>query len=64
MKAEWTDYVVDKPTIYEKCISDDDFYDGWSETLGEGDNVLSEEKQSIRAISVPEGYVATFTFIG
>lgn len=60
MKAEWTDYVVDKPTIYEKCISDDDFADGWSETLGEGDNVLSEEKQSIRAISVPEGYVATF----
>ena len=46
MKAEWTDYVVDKPTIYEKCISDDDFADGWSETLGEGDNVLSEENKA------------------
>ena len=60
MNADWADYVVDKPTIYEKCISDDDFADGWSETLGDGDNVLSEDKQSIRAISVPEGYIATF----
>tara|TARA_R110000765_G_scaffold143435_1_gene244981 strand:- start:603 stop:1157 length:555 start_codon:yes stop_codon:yes gene_type:complete len=59
MKADWADYVVDKPTAYEKCISDDGFGDGWVETLSVGDNLIPEDKQNMRAISIPEGYVAS-----
>tara|TARA_R110002167_G_scaffold132815_2_gene317180 strand:- start:289 stop:870 length:582 start_codon:yes stop_codon:yes gene_type:complete len=59
MKADWADYVVDKPTAYEKCISYDDFADGWVETLSVGDNLIPEDKQNMRAISIPEGYVAS-----
>lgn len=56
MRADWEDNIVEKPTIYEHCISDADFNDGWSETLSEGDNVIAEDKQQVRAISVPDGY--------
>lgn len=59
MKADWADYVVDKPTAYEKCISDDGFADGWVETLKVGDNLIPEDKQNLRALSIPEGYVAS-----
>ena len=57
MKADWADYVVDKPTVYEKCISDDGFADGWVETLKVGENIIPEDKQGLRSISIPEGYV-------
>ena len=57
-RAEWADIdPVEKPTIYEKCISDSDFNDGWNETLSEGENVIVEDKQSFKSISVPDGYV-------
>ncbi len=56
-RAEWADLdPVEKPTIYEKCIADSDFNDGWNETLSEGENVIAEDKQQVRSISVPEGY--------
>ncbi len=57
-RAEWTDLdPVEKPTIYEKCIEASDFADGWNETLSEGENVIAEDKQGFKSISVPEGYV-------
>ena len=59
MKADWADYVVDMPTAYENCISDEGFGDGWSETLKVGDNLIPEDKQNMKAISIPEGYVAS-----
>ena len=57
MKADWADYVVDKPTIYQECISDEAFGDGWSETLKVGENLIPEDKQGFRSISIPEGYM-------
>jgi len=59
-RAEWADYIVTMPTIYEHCLdsgdADDNFADGWSHTLVEGDNELSETHQMASAISIPEGY--------
>jgi len=61
-KAEWTDYVVDVPTIYEHCLDSgdaDDNFPGWTHTLTDGENALSEQHQMASAISIPEGYTVT-----
>jgi len=63
MNADWTDYPVSTPTLYQHCLSDSNF-PGWSYAIPEGETHLDQLTDPMRnddasAIQVPEGWTVT-----
>lgn len=60
--ASWVDYPVTKPTLYQHCLTDDEF-PGWTLALDEGethlDQITPNRNDDASAISVPEGWKVT-----
>ena len=71
MKAEWADYPVSAPTLYQHCLDvddPDDNFPGWTYTIPEGEthlDILADVPDGIHrnddasAIQVPEGWTVT-----
>jgi len=61
--AEWADYPISAPTLYQHCLDDAEF-PGWTYTIPEGETHLDQLSNTMRnddasAIQVPEGWTVT-----
>jgi hypothetical protein len=65
MRAEWADYPVSAPTLYQHCLDDpEERFPGWTYTIPEGETHLDmledvSRNDDASAIQVPEGWTVT-----